>query len=150
MRSIAMLAALFLVVDTGFIVYWGIVGLNLVPEAYLFKDYHDPILKAWNWSFLPLDILISVTGYLSLILWRYGQPLWEKLALVSVTLMFCSGLQAIAFWTLRQDYDPLWWIPNLCLMAFPLLYGTYGLFQRVVPGCGCRPALSEPGSGVSP
>jgi hypothetical protein len=44
--------------------------------------------------------------------------------------MFCSGLQAIAFWVLRQDYDPTWWIPNLCLMVLPLLYGAYALFWR--------------------
>ena len=53
------LRPLFLVVDLGFIAYWAITLAGVIPEGYLFKDYDNPILAAWNWSFLPLDLAIS-------------------------------------------------------------------------------------------
>lgn len=59
----------FLVVDIGFVVYWLVTLLEIVPAPYLFKDYANPILQAWNWSFLPLDLAISATGFYSLYLW---------------------------------------------------------------------------------
>ncbi|MBI1319370.1 MAG: hypothetical protein GC168_10560 [Candidatus Hydrogenedens sp.] len=112
----------FLTVDIGFIAYWLITLFHLIPEAYLFQDYKNPILVAWNWSFLPLDLFISATGLSSLRLWRRGSPLWKPLALISLVLTSCSGLQAIAFWVVRGDYDPVWWIPNLILLCYPLFF----------------------------
>jgi hypothetical protein len=47
-----------LAVDIGFIAYWLITLLHLIPGEYLFQDYNNPILVAWNWSFLPLDLFI--------------------------------------------------------------------------------------------
>lgn len=64
----------FLAVDLGFIAYWGITALHLIPGEYLFKDYDNPILMAWNWSFLPLDLFISATGLSSLYCFRRD---WE-------------------------------------------------------------------------
>lgn len=52
----------FLITDFGFILYWVITLLGIIPPTYLFKDYHNPILSAWNWSFLPLDLFVSITG----------------------------------------------------------------------------------------
>ncbi len=112
----------FSVVDIGFIVYWLITLLGLVPDEYLFKDYHNPILVAWNWSFLPLDLFISGTGLSSLWLWRIKHNSWRPLALISLVLTFCSGLQAISFWVLRSDFDISWWIPNLFLLIYPLFF----------------------------
>ncbi len=38
-------------------------------------------------------------------------------------LTFCSGLMAVAFWTLRGDFDPAWWAPNLFfLLIYPLFF----------------------------
>jgi hypothetical protein len=112
----------FLVTDIGFIAYWLITLLHLIPAQYLFQDYSNPILTAWNWSFLPLDLFISATGLSAL--WAYGRRLevWQPLALVSLTLTFVSGLNAIAFWTIRGDFDPTWWIPNLYLLVYPLFF----------------------------
>jgi hypothetical protein len=31
-------------------------------------------------------------------------------------------LQAVAFWALRGDYDPVWWAPNLFLLFYPVLF----------------------------
>jgi len=112
----------FFAVDIGFIVYWLITLIGVIPGEYLFKDYHNPILSAWNWSFLPLDLFISATGLTSVYLWKKESVSWVPLALISLILTFCSGLQAIAFWTLRVDFDVTWWLPNLFLMLYPLFF----------------------------
>jgi len=112
----------FLVVDLGFLLYWAITLLHWIPPQYLFKDYENPILQAWNWSFLPLDLAISATGLSALYLWRKGKESWRPLALISLVLTFCSGLMAVAFWTLRGDFDPSWWAPNLFLLLYPLFF----------------------------
>lgn len=112
----------FWLTDIGFILYWLITLFHFIPSAYLFKDYNNPILMAWNWSFLPLDLAISATGLGSLWLWRKADPTWQKWALISLVLTFCSGLQALAFWAIRQDFDVSWWLPNLYLLVYPLFF----------------------------
>ena len=114
----AFLRPLFLIVDIGFIAYWTITLAGIIPPEHLFKDYANPILSAWNWSFLPLDFAISATGLLALRRAKRGGP-WRDLALVSLTLTSCSGLMAVSFWTLRADFDPAWWAPNLFLLLYP-------------------------------
>lgn len=116
-----------LVTDTLFLAYWtvtALVALKLlaVPEAWLFKDYHDPRVVAWNWSFLPLDLAFSLTGYGSLLLHRAGRAAWRPLALISLTLTFCAGLLAVSYWALLSELDPLWFLPNLALVLWPLLF----------------------------
>jgi hypothetical protein len=116
------LRVVFLCVDVGFIVYWVCAGLGLFPQEWLFKDYDNPILQAWNFSFLPLDLLISATGFCALFCQVKGNDVWQPLSLISLVLTFCSGLQAIAFWALRADYDVTWWAPNVFLMVYPLYF----------------------------
>ncbi len=113
--------------DVGMLLYWAItaaMALSLVniPGEWLFKDYHDPRVVAWNWSFFPLDILFSVTGLASLRMEKTSHPNWKMMATISLTLTFCAGLMAIAYWLIVQDFDPTWWIPNLFLMLWPLPY----------------------------
>jgi hypothetical protein len=124
----------FVVTDSGFVLYWMITLAGVLPEAWLFKDYHDPILWAWNWSFLPLDLAISATGFLSLALHARGRPEWIAWALVSLALTFCSGLQAVAFWTLRRDFDVAWWLPNLYLLLYP-----WAFLPRLIRTCAAAP-----------
>ncbi|MGV9777507.1 DUF5360 family protein [Streptosporangium sp. NPDC003464] len=112
--------ALMLVTDIGFLVYFSVTGLGLVPPEWAFADYADPIMVSWNWSFLWIDVLASATGLTSLHLIRRGAPNGPPLMLVSLVLTAASGLMAIAFWTLRGDFSPAWWIPNLYLLLFPL------------------------------
>lgn len=112
----------FLVTDVGFLLYWTITFFGWIPEEYLFKDYHNPILVAWNWSFLPLDLLVSATGLASLYFYVRKNEHWRSLALISLVLTFCAGLQAIAFWTIRQDFDWSWWLVNLYLLAYPCFF----------------------------
>jgi hypothetical protein len=129
----------FLITDIGFIIYWLITILGLIPAEYLFQDYSNPILVAWNWSFLPLDLLISATGLTALYLYVKSNPNWQMLALISLVLTFCSGLQAIAFWIIRADFDLVWWLPNLYLLIYPLFFIPRLLIQarrttELVPG----------------
>ena len=116
------LKAFFWFTDLGFIVYWLITALHLIPAQYLFQDYTNPILTAWNWSFLPLDLMVSVSGFAAL--WAYSKKLelWRSLALISLSLTFVSGLNAVSFWLIRGDFDPTWWIPNLYLLIYPLFF----------------------------
>jgi hypothetical protein len=123
-----LLKPFFLVTDIGFIVYWLITLLQLIPPVYLFNNYNDPILVAWNWSFLPLDLLISMTGLTSLWLHQRSDGRWRGLAIVSLVLTVCSGLQALVFWALRADFDLAWWLPNLYLLIYPLFF-LPGLLQ---------------------
>ncbi|WP_372629397.1 DUF5360 family protein [Cohnella sp.] len=108
--------------DIGFILYWFVIWMELIPPEYRYKDYDNEILAAWNVSFAPLDLLISATGLMSLGYLRAQNPAWRPLCIVSLVLTFCSGLQAIAFWAIRSDFDWMWWTPNLYLLLYPLFF----------------------------
>ena len=112
----------FLLVDIGFIVYWLITALHLIPEKYLYNDYTNVILVNWNWSFLPLDLLISFTGLYSVYLNSKSLNKWEIYAFISLILTSVSGLQAISYWALSGEFDPAWWIPNLFLLLYPWIF----------------------------
>lgn len=112
----------FWVTDIGFILYWFVTGFHLIPESWAFKDYTNPIIVAWNWSFFPLDMFISATGLLSIYLYKTKNQLWKKTSLISLILTFASGLNAISFWVLRLDFDIMWWLPNLYLLIYPLFF----------------------------
>jgi hypothetical protein len=109
-----------LITDVGFLVYWGMTLAGVLPAAWLFKDYENPILVSWNWSFAPVDVLASITGLSAIALARQGKPVWHALALVSATLTFCAGFMALSFWALRRDFDVAWWLPNIYLSLWPL------------------------------
>ncbi|MNB98557.1 hypothetical protein D3C75_458130 [compost metagenome] len=117
-----LLKPFFLVTDIGFILYWIVTFFHIIPDSMAFKDYHDPIMVNWNWSFFPLDIMISITGLSSLYLFKRNRPSWRPCALISLVLTFCSGLQAIAFWAFAMDFDMFWWSFNLYLMIYPLFF----------------------------
>lgn len=112
----------FLATDTGFIIYWFVTLFHAIPDKYLFKDYENPMLIAWNWSFLPLDLLISITGFISLYFFSKKKKVWASFALISLVLTLCSGLQAIAFWILRHDFDWSWWLMNFYLLIYPCFF----------------------------
>jgi hypothetical protein len=119
------LRSLLLITDIGFILYWSLTtfvafGVVTIPEAWLFKDYHDPNMVAWNWSFMPLDMLASLTGLFALSAASRGAA-WHRLALISMTLTACAGFMAISFWSFQRSFDLNWWLPNLFLMLWPLL-----------------------------
>ena len=113
------------ITDFGMLTYWSVTALMAlsiisIPGEWLFKDYHDPRVMAWNWSFFPIDILLSLTGIWALRLEARGDERWRIWATVSLTLTVCAGLMAISYWVLVQDYGPNWWVPNLFLLIWPL------------------------------
>lgn len=113
--------------DFGMLAYWGLSALMAaqlinIPGEWLFKGYDDPLVQAWNWSFLPLDLALAVTGILALRLEKAGDARWKILCAISLTLTVCAGLMAISYWALTADFDPTWWIPNLFLMLWPIPY----------------------------
>jgi Family of unknown function (DUF5360) len=116
------LRSLLLITDIGFIAYWLITAAHVLPQSLLFKDYDNPILVAWNWSFLPLDFVASGTGLTALVLAKRHNPAWRPTALASLVFTLCAGLMALAFWTLRSDFDATWWLPNLFLLIWPLWF----------------------------
>lgn len=116
------LKLLMVLTDVGFLLYWLITWLHLLPNEYLYKDYNNEIMVAWNLSFVPLDLFISGTGLLSMYYYKKNKNLWLPLCILSLSLTFCSGLQAISFWTIRLDFDWAWWIPNVFLMLYPLFF----------------------------
>lgn len=112
----------FLLVDLGFIAYWLVTALELIPPQYLYNEYHNPLLVAWNWSFFALDMLVSATGLYALYLSKANDGRWHVYALLSLAFTHASGLMAISFWTIQGDYSIDWWIPNLFLMLYPLFF----------------------------
>lgn len=116
------LSCFFLLTDTGFITYWLITMLHLIPEEYLYNNYKSTILVNWNWSFFPLDMLISFSGLLSIYLQKKNNTRWMKWAFLSLVLTSVSGLQAIAYWTLAGEFDISWWLPNLFLLMYPFFF----------------------------
>lgn len=122
MKNLRVLHALFLLVDIGFILYWIIIILKIIPGENLYNDYTNPILVHWNWSFFPLDMLVSATGLTSIYLFKRGNPRWKNLTLISLALTSCSGLQAISFWIYHHDYNWSWWAPNLFLLCYPIYF----------------------------
>lgn len=116
------LSPFFLLTDIGFIIYWLLTALSLIPPEYAYSDYKNPLMVAWNWSFLPLDLAISATGLSSVYLHSKKNSLWKSMALISLAFTVTSGLNAIAFWVTRRDFDLAWWLPNLYLMLYPLFF----------------------------
>ncbi len=125
------LKGLFLITDIGFLIYWAVTALVAVkllniPQDWLFRDYSNPDIVAWNWSFMPLDVLALISGLLAVRIARTGGN-WRQVALISMVLTFCAGFMAVSFWTFQASFDALWWAANLFLMLWPVL-----LIRRVL------------------
>jgi Family of unknown function (DUF5360) len=123
------LRIVMLATDLGFIFYWAITafvafGFVSVSAEWLFKDYHDANIVAWNWSFMPLDLLASLSGIWAVWRSQSGRS-WRSLALASMTLTFCAGFMALSFWTFQGSFDLSWWLPNLFLMLWPLFFARH-------------------------
>ena len=112
----------FYTVDFGFIAYWLITAIGVIPAEYLYNDYKNPILVAWNWSFFPIDIAVSVTGLYSMYLKKKGEAKWTSMAILSLALTSASGLMAISYWVIVRDFEWQWWLPNLFLLCYPVYF----------------------------
>ena len=119
--NIKIVKILMLTIDIGLLIYWTITALHILPMEWAFRDYTNPIMIAWNWSFFPLDFFAILTG----ILWSFSKlPLARKnlmLLISSLVLTFIAGMMAISFWAISGDFDPMWWLPNSFLMLVPVV-----------------------------
>ena len=115
---------LLLLTDAGMLLYWLVVFLDalslvrLNPE-YMYSDYQNPLMVAWNLSFLPIDVAFALSGLVAL-LYPLSQKAKETLITISLTLMFCAGVMALSFWIILEDFNLFWWGVNLWLMALPI------------------------------
>ena len=127
-RGFRLVKSAMLVTDLAFLAYWTASLLTLIPARHAYKDYDDPVMSDWNYSFLPLDVAASATGLAALYLLRakdagrfaHHRAAWRPLMYVSLTLTSTAGLQAVVFWALRGDWSVTWWGPNLFLLLFPV------------------------------
>ena len=113
--------------DVAFILYWMVavlLELNIVqvPREVMYADFDQPRVIAWNWSFLPIDLVFSVVGLASVNASRRGNAIWRPLAIISLTLTIAAGGMAISYWTILGEFDPAWFFPNLALVIWPLLF----------------------------
>jgi len=106
-----------LTIDFGFIFYWLLIALNLIPHEWVFQNYDDPIVRAWNWSFLPLDIAASITGFMGI----KGKGNLALLVMSSTLTMVAGGM-ALAFWGIQGFFNLGWWLPNLFLFVAGLIF----------------------------
>jgi hypothetical protein len=95
-----------LVTDLAFLIYWtvglaSLAGLFALPASLMYADYDNPIVFAWNWSFLPLDLAFSATGLLAVAAARRGDPRWRSLTLLSLAFTMAAGGMAVSFWIIR-------------------------------------------------
>ena len=115
------------VTDVIFIAYCALAALDAagiiaIPESLLYAHAHDPRVKAWNWSFFPLDLAFSLTGLAAVRAARRREAIWRPLALVSLALTMVAGGMAVGYWTLLREFDLAWFGPNLLLLAWPLFF----------------------------
>ena len=104
-------------IDLGFIAYWLLISLRVLPSEAMFSGYEKPEVQAWNWSFLPLDILASLTGILGNTTKRLDK---KTLLTISLVLTSVAGGMAVGYWAFIGDFELSWWLPNLVLLLFPI------------------------------
>src|ERR1041385_5785621 len=111
--------------DVLFLLYWLLTALAAarlirVPPEWLYSNYSDPRVVAWNWSFFPLDLAFSLIGLAALFAERRNDPLWQPLVAISLVLTSVAGTMAVSYWTLTGVIDPAWFGINAVLAVWPL------------------------------
>ncbi|MEP3449651.1 MAG: DUF5360 family protein [Parasphingorhabdus sp.] len=117
----------FRVIDWTMLLYWSLISLAALsvialPSSMMYDGYGTPFVDAWNWSFAPLDVLFALLGLIAVRLHSKGDTRWYAMAIASLSLTFCAGLMAVGFWTIKGEFNPSWWIPNLLLMILPIYW----------------------------
>lgn len=120
------LRLLLLLTDVAFLIYWVVAGLHearllILPDDWLYPNANDPRVKAWNWSFFPLDLAFSATGLAAVAAMQRGRP-WRHLAIVSLVLTMVAGGMAVSYWTLTGEIEWSWYGANLALLIWPLFF----------------------------
>ena len=115
------------VTDVAFILYWTLaalsqVGVIQIPPEWMYANYDQPDVIAWNWSFLPMDLAFSVFGLKAVAAARRGDPAWRPFAIVLLTLTMAAGGMAVSYWAILREFDPSWFLANLALVIWPLFF----------------------------
>lgn len=100
--------------DLGLLGYWILTIIGFISVG------KDPLLLAWNWSFVPLDALAITVG----LVWSAlpKQHRWSApLLIIALVLTHAAGLMAISFFALWGTWNLSWWLVNLWLMVMPLV-----------------------------
>ncbi|MEO9132789.1 MAG: DUF5360 family protein [Sphingomonas sp.] len=113
--------------DLMFLAYWSLSLLHVahiitLPSEIMYSDFRQPRVVAWNWSFLPLDLIFSGCGLTAVAASRCGNIIWRPLALMSLAFTIAAGWMAISYWILLGEFNPGWFIPNLILALWPLFF----------------------------
>ncbi len=121
------LAIAFTATDIAFLLYWTVSGLMQggvihAPRDWMYAHFDRPDVVAWNWSFLPVDLAFSLTGLSAVAAARRGDPVWRPLALLSLAFTMVAGGMAVGYWTIQREFEPTWFLPNLALMVWPILF----------------------------
>ncbi len=121
------LAIAITVTDLAFILYWILASLSQagilqIPPEWMYADYDQPDVIAWNWSFLPMDLAFSVFGLKAVVAARRGDPAWRPFAIVSLTLTMAAGGMAVSYWAILREFNPSWFFANLALVIWPLFF----------------------------
>ena len=120
------LAIAITVTDVAFILYWTLAALSQagvlhVPPDWMYANYEQADVIAWNWSFLPMDLAFSFFGLRAVAAARSGDA-WRPLAIVSLTLTMAAGGMAVSYWAILREFDPSWFLANLALVIWPLFF----------------------------
>lgn len=143
------LVVAFTVTDSLFLLYWTVsgfaqAGLIHIPRAWMYADFDQPQVVAWNWSFLPIDLAFSILGISAVVASRQECALWRPLALLSLAFTIAAGAMAVGYWLILQQLDPGWLIPNLALVIWPIFF-----LPRLVAESG-RETSTRHASGFGP
>jgi hypothetical protein len=116
-----------LLTDGLFLIYWALTSLEAlrlisIPPLWLYSNYADPRVVAWNWSFFPLDLAFSLVGFAAVAAERRGSHIWQPLTLISLLLTSVAGTMAVAYWTMTGEIDASWYGINFALAIWPLFY----------------------------
>ena len=132
------LAISITVTDVAFLLYWSLAALSQfeilhIPPEWMYANYEQPDVIAWNWSFLPMDLAFSVFGLRAVAAARRGDPVWRSLAIVSLTLTIAAGGMAVSYWVILGEFNPSWFLSNLLLVIWPLFFMRRLLSNRDAP-----------------
>ena len=113
--------------DVAFVLYWALAALSQggvvhVPPEWMYANYEQADVIAWNWSFLPMDLAFSYFGLKAVAAARRGDSTWRAFTIVSLTLTMAAGGMAVSYWAILQEFDPTWFLPNLALVIWPLFF----------------------------
>lgn len=118
--------SLLVVTDVGLLGYWVLSAVGVISVG------GDATLHAWNWSFLPLDLLAIALG-LAWSLLPKNHP-WNMSVLVAaLALTHAAGLMAISFFAQWGSWGPSWWVVNLWFMLLPMGLAVYFVAMKRNP-----------------